>query len=128
MPACVCHLADVNESLHASVHAPECDHGTSVEVCVDDVSIKEHVRRKHRKDNRRRKWERLKKQVRSDEPPSGKAPGFCRGEDASKRVLKDLLDFYDHPDETKLETEKEVFRSISAAIQEEHVGFQDMAV
>ena len=124
----MCHLADVNESLHANAHALERDHGTSVEVCVDGVSMKEHVRRKHRKDNRRRKWERLNHHAKSDDQPSGKTPDMCQGGDASERVLRDLLDFYNHPDETKLETEKEVFRSISAAIEKEHTGFQDMAV
>ena len=92
-PACVCRLSDVNKPLHANVHALERDHGTSVEVCVDDLSEKEHVRKKHRKDNRKRKWEKQRLQAAPKNPLSGKDHDVCRGEDASELVLRDLLDF-----------------------------------
>jgi hypothetical protein len=58
----------VNESLHAAAHAPVRDHGSGINGCANEDSLKEHVRRKHRKDNRRRKWEAKKLTTQSKDP------------------------------------------------------------
>lgn len=68
VPACACRLDDVNESLHAAAHAPVRDHGSGINGCANEDSLKEHVRRKHRKDNRRRKWEAKKLTTQSKDP------------------------------------------------------------
>ena len=120
VPACVCHLGDVNESLHAAVHAQMRDHGTSMDDRADDLSQKGHVKRKHRKDNRRRKWEAAKLASQSTDPSKDLGNKFARGADAAGFVYKDLSDFYDSPDPEKPVNVKEAYKNIAGKGRTEH--------
>ena len=111
----------MNESLHAPVR----DHGSGINDCANDDSQKEHVRRKHRKDNRRRKWEAKKLAAESRDASENLGNKFARGADAAGLVYKDLLDFYDSPDPEKPENVKEVYKNIAEKVRIEPQEFQD---
>ena len=80
--ACVCHLGDVNEPFHATTSALLHEDYASVKVCVDADSQKEHVKRRHRKDNRRRKWEATKLAKQSKDSDGDVAKKRDRGDEA----------------------------------------------
>ena len=125
--ACVCHLGDVIESFYAAASAPLREDHASVKVCVDAESQKEHVRRRHRKDDRRRKWEaaKLAKQPKdSDDDIAKKIDG---GDGAVDKILKDLLDVYRSPGLEKTESEKEVYRNMAERVHNEQHDYQEIA-
>ena len=99
----------------------------SVKVCVDADSQKEHVKRRHRKDNRRRKWEATKLAKQSKDSDGDVAKKIDRGDEAVDKILKDLLDFDRSPGHEKTESEKEVYQNIAERVHNEQHDYQGIA-
>ena len=122
--ACVCHLPDVNEPSEVANVAIERDHEPSLQVCVGSLGDKEHVRRKHRKDNRRRKWEARKLAKTTSLEPAVPSHEVIQGEHAAERIYEDLMDFYSSPGPDKSYDDLETFKSIAVRVKNEQDVFQ----
>ena len=72
----------MNEPFHATASAPLHEDHASVKICVDADSQKEHVKRRHRKDNRRRKWEAAKLAKQFKDSDGDVAKKIDRGDEA----------------------------------------------
>ena len=117
----------MNGSFHATTSGPLREDDTSVKVCVGAESQTEHVRGKHRKDNRRRKWEAAKLAKQSKDFDGDIAKKIDRGDGAADKILKDLVNFYRSPSLEKTESEKEVYKNIAERVHNEQHGYQDIA-
>ena len=135
--ACVCHDTAVEhtEPMNDCTEDPLClapmrDHEHDEDVPqVDAVELPAHPmvsdteqrRRKHRKENRRRKWEKLKRQ----KPEAPVRKPIIRGVEAVETMMNGLQQFYNDRSRQHDEQTSELYQSISHSIAKEFNDFSE---
>ena len=135
--ACVCHDTAVEhtEPMKDCTEDPLClapmrDHEHDEHVPhVDPAELPAHPmvsdtaqrRRKHRKENRRRKWEKLKRQ----KPEAPVRKPIIRGVEAVETMMNGLQQFYNDRSRQHDEQTSELYQSISHSIAKEFNDFNE---
>ena len=141
--ACVCHITAVKgfhehtESNEDCTVDPLClasmrDHehdGDVPQIDVADLPVHPGIqdaiqrRRQHRKDNRRRKWEKLK----NEKPNAPTQKPIVRGVAAVETMMNGLKEFYNDCSKHHDKQTSELYQSISRCIAKELSDFNDSA-
>ena len=123
LPACVCSIYP-EEDAGLKVGDQEIAASSACEVPVEGLVVtetnKEHRRRQHRKDNKRRKWEAMKK-TRLVEKAQKKLP---RGELSMVVMMRDMVEFYTTQAQTNKGKIAKRFEALAVEVMKELESFE----
>ena len=133
IPACICSTCDTHKveppgNTSSVVVQPsrsiegDCQHREEVEVPVPEVqhSVKEreHLRKRDLKERKRCQWDK-KRKVTTRGAYSGSATDMIRGDEACRKLVKEIHDFYAERGKEAENEDRQVYQNIADYIKQE---------
>ena len=116
IPACVCSTCDAPKDDSSKVAHPSGSIGEDEQ--MQSMTGRQHLKRKEAKEHRKELWEKKRKNT-TKGAHSDFTSDLIRGEEASRKLVKDIHDFYAEKGQEVKNEERQVYQNIADYINQE---------